>query len=63
MEILRRGTPPEEKKYECTCRNCTTFFKFMRKEAKYISDQRDGDCLVIDCPICGSRCSVDLRHN
>lgn len=52
MEILKRGTKPSEKQYEATCRNCATHVRFVAAEAVRKSDQRDGDYLAIECPVC-----------
>lgn len=52
VEIIRQGQIPEEQVFEATCTNCKTHFRFKRKEAKYVSDQRDGDFLEIPCPLC-----------
>lgn len=50
MKIITRGTPLRQKSYQATCRKCGCVFQFQREEAKYVSDQRDGDALVIKCP-------------
>lgn len=56
VEIIgRRGTPKTDRKYETRCRECETKFSFQRSEAEYVSDQRDGDALVIKCPVCGHK--------
>jgi len=52
MKIIRHGQKPEEKTYEVTCAHCRTVFEFTQGEAKYRSDQRDGDYLEIPCPVC-----------
>ena len=53
MKIIRRGTLPTEKVYEGTCNHCDTVVEFQAKEAKLVSDQRDGDYYEIQCPVCG----------
>jgi hypothetical protein len=52
MEILHRGIPPSERTHEATCITCQTKIRFKQGEAKYQSDQRDGDYLSIECPVC-----------
>lgn len=52
MRIIKEGKIPEEQEIKATCRYCGTQFAFYRKEATYISDQRDGDYLDIQCPLC-----------
>ena len=60
MEIIHRGTPEPDRLYDLKC-SCGTVAKFKRREARFISDQRDGDCLLVRCPICGKENYVDVR--
>lgn len=68
MQILRRGTPLSEKTYVYTCGTCNsektyvhtcvtcdTEFRFVESES-----QMSGDVgyVVIQCPVCQSRCLV-----
>ena len=53
MEIIVRGSLPEEKEFQGTCHNCKTVFKCKRHEGTYHSDQRDGESLAVVCPVCG----------
>ena len=53
MEILHKGTPPSARVHEATCNTCKTQIRFKQYEAKYHSDQREGDYLSIGCPVCG----------
>ena len=52
MKILEKGIPPEERKHTLTCHVCQTKFEFFEKEATVTYDQRDGNYLRIDCPVC-----------
>lgn len=52
VQIIRAGILPEEQPYTATCRNCDCQFTFLRADASYVSDQRDGDYLRIPCPTC-----------
>ena len=52
VEIIKRGTLPDEKTYETECRHCRTFFRFERREAHFVTDQREGDAVTIACPVC-----------
>lgn len=58
MRIIRNGRKPEDREHRATCTNCDTRFEFAQKEAKYITDQRDGDYLHICCPVCGHSVAV-----
>jgi endogenous inhibitor of DNA gyrase (YacG/DUF329 family) len=53
MEIIKRGTLPSERQYSGTCSTCGTQVKFKEGEARFHSDQRDGDFITVDCPVCG----------
>ncbi|MDC2859041.1 hypothetical protein [Delftia sp. DT-2] len=57
MKIIKQGQPPETRTYQCTCRECATVFEFEQREAKFVFDQRDGDFLQINCPVCGTQCT------
>ncbi len=62
MEILKKGTIPANRQYTLTCRNCGTEFRFIQAEFKRtVNDQRDGNCGVIDCPVCGTECLTNLH--
>ena len=52
MKIIERGTDPKTVPIRATCNHCRTVFEFHPIEAKYNSDQRDGDFYSIDCPVC-----------
>lgn len=53
MEIIRRGKLPGHKEHQVECDECSTVFRFMEKEARIEYDQRDGNALVVACPVCG----------
>lgn len=61
MEILFRGTPPSERQYLGHCRHCNSRIKFKQSEGTIAYDQRDGDCIHIECPVCQQRMYVDLN--
>lgn len=52
MKVIKLGCLADETSHRHSCQHCGTIFEFQRKEAEYINDQRDGDCLKIDCPGC-----------
>lgn len=61
MEIIKRGTPPDEIEYEAKCNNCKTEIKFKRSEAVVTFDQREGDYMSISCPVCFSQIHRSLK--
>lgn len=60
MKIISVGKRPDEKTATVHCR-CNTVFEFAKNEGRYVSDQRDGDCIAIKCPTCGQENWVDVR--
>lgn len=58
MDIIYRGTIPEEKKYGATCCNCNTQVQYKLKEVKIHYDPRDGDYHEFECPVCGKLVST-----
>lgn len=52
MDIIKQGQIPTERKYQTTCGICKTEFRFAQKEGKIHYGQRDGDCIMINCPLC-----------
>lgn len=52
MYIIKHGKPPNKRPIRIECRECDTIFEFTRDEARFEPDFRDGNSLVINCPIC-----------
>jgi uncharacterized C2H2 Zn-finger protein len=61
MKIISHGVLPEETLYRHSCNYCGAVFEYLKKEAKYIFDQRDGDSLKISCPTCERACYNDVK--
>lgn len=57
VKIIEVGKKPEEEYYLHICSNCGTKFSFSRRDASFVTDFRNGDYLVINCPVCNKRCS------
>lgn len=60
MEILKRGTLPEDKTYEATCDFCKTEVRFKRVEAKSVPNTRNENILEIECPVCHRKIYKDI---
>jgi hypothetical protein len=50
--IIRKGSLPESRKMELTCSNCKTVAEFTYSEGRPSSDQRDGNAICFECPLC-----------
>jgi RNase P subunit RPR2 len=50
--ILNKGTFPRNTHYTMHCRKCRTTVTFEQREGRIVHDQRDGDAIVFDCPVC-----------
>ena len=61
IEVIQRGNPPAEKLYRTQCPDCRSTLQFKRADAEFIADQRDGDCLKIECPVCDRFIYYGLR--
>jgi hypothetical protein len=62
MKIIKRGVIPECRVYHLYCTNCDTEFEFEQHEAKLTRDQRDGDFLTIQCPVCFREAHIDVDN-
>ena len=60
-EVLKRGITEDEKVYDATCMKCKSLLRFKRADAEYVSDQRDGDYLKINCPVCRGMVTASVR--
>lgn len=60
MKIIRSVKQELDKEAEAECFKCRCQFSFQAKEAKFQSDQRDGNAYVIDCPECKSQVWVSV---
>lgn len=61
MKVIFKGTAPSETIHRGTCNRCKTIVEFARHEAKYTSDQRDGDYLTVECPECKALIHASVR--
>jgi hypothetical protein len=58
MEILKRGTPPGEKKHTFTCNSCKSKLRAKESEGTWTPD-RNKDYLVFVCPVCSQQNWID----
>jgi RNase P subunit RPR2 len=59
VEVLQRGQKPSERTYTATCRTCNSQLRFKASEAKVTFDQRDGDFVSVECPVCSETVNVN----
>lgn len=60
MKILYRGTKPSETVHRATCSTCKSQIEFQRHEGKINNDQRDGNTIEVDCPVCETKIFASL---
>lgn len=53
MRIICQGSPPANIKYQFNCQNCSTVFEAEQREGEMVYDQRDGNFVKFNCPVCG----------
>lgn len=58
MKIIRMGKPHGDEKFKATCNGCNTKVEFLKSEAKYVTDQSDGDYYEVQCPVCPRRITL-----
>lgn len=58
IEVVRRGHLPEEDQFEAQCYRCKSDIRFLRSDAKFTADQRDGDFVTVACPVCQTPVNV-----
>jgi ribosomal protein S27E len=61
MKIIKQGIAPESVPLHGRCNHCRTEIEFLPMEAKYNSDQRDGDFYSIECPTCRRTITAAVR--
>jgi len=53
LNIIKPGNLPQDAIYRATCSSCEAVYEFARHEARFSTDQRDGDALITRCPTPG----------
>lgn len=59
MRVIKQGVNPATVQLRGTCNNCRTEVEFSPIEAKFSSDQRDGDFYTVECPTCSKSIHVN----
>lgn len=64
MKIIREGRDPKTIPMLASCNHCKTQVEFLPIEAKYVSNQREGDYYQVDCPVCNHQITASAtRYN
>lgn len=58
IQIIQRGVLPAAVRYKTECRHCNTIFSFLKSDARFTDDPRDGDFYTIKCPVCSKDCHI-----
>lgn len=62
MNVIKRGQLPQETTYNTTCGNCHSEIEFQESEGKVTYDQRDGNYVTVNCPVCQERIHCALKR-
>lgn len=54
VEIIHDATKENDAPRVAQCRKCKSMLRFRPSEGRSVSDQRDGDSIVITCPVCSN---------
>lgn len=65
MKIIKLGRDPSETPVHGRCNNCGTEVEFELGEGTITNDQRDGDFVTVQCPVCQRKIhsAVPPRHS
>lgn len=63
MKVIKQGQIPGEIIHRATCNHCKTEVEFKRKEGRISYDQRDGDSIMVVCPLCRNDIYTDLNRS
>lgn len=55
MKIIIQGRLPEDRIFRSTCTHCRTVYEYNRMEANFVSNARNEDYLVTNCPLCDNK--------
>ena len=58
VNILHRGTLPQDRTYQANCSRCRTSFEFSGSDGKFMFD-RNENVVVIKCPVCKTTVSAN----
>ena len=61
MKIISKGTIPKDRVYRVSCDSCSSKIEFIQGEGKIVYDQRDGNYISINCPVCTALITVALN--
>ena len=63
MQILYKGIPPKEVRYQSTCSNCKSVLQYRKEEVKYEGSHRNGTYYSYTCPVCESNQTVEEGYS
>jgi RNase P subunit RPR2 len=58
--VIEKREPKKVRK-QFNCRECRSTLEASANDGRYVSDQRDGDCIAITCPVCGKENWLDTK--
>lgn len=61
IEVVKKGTPPMDKKYEGDCNNCKSTLRFLRSDVKQESSPKNECYYIFKCPVCKKDLYLDIN--
>ena len=61
MKIIEYGNDPDKVERRWTCRNCKSIIESALSEGSVTYDQRDGNYVTFDCPVCKTKNHISLK--
>ena len=59
IEIIKRGTPPGDRRRQVSCQGCHSILSVTAKDGVFVFDFRDGDFYRFKCPVCEAEIIVN----
>ncbi len=59
VKIITQGKIAE-KAFRTTCNKCETVFECVKSDGEFVTDSRDGDAIVVKCPVCKNEIWIDV---
>ena len=59
IEVMKKGVPPMDKKYETECNQCNSILRFLRSDVDRDNSPRNESYYRFKCPVCQKELYID----